>query len=269
MPKATHALVFVIDGLRPDALPLAETPHIDNLIATGASTMQARAVMPSVTLPCHVSLFYATPPERHGVTSNTWQAPDPPIPSLIEVVRQAGLGTAAFYTWEQLRDLARPGALDVSYYRRLGEPEENRVLEIGSRAAHYVAQHRPGLTFVYLEATDQAGHRFGWMSDRYLQAAQQCDRAVGMVLQALTETPALENAVVAVTSDHGGHDQRHGTDTAEDMLIPWVIAGPGIQAGRTIDTEVNIADTAPTLLHLLGLPLPQEWTGRIVDEALV
>jgi predicted AlkP superfamily pyrophosphatase or phosphodiesterase len=268
-PHARQALLFVIDGLRPDALLLTDTPEIDRLIAQSASTMQAQAVMPSVTLPCHVSLFYATPPERHGVTSNTWQAPDPPIPGLIEIVHRAGLGTAALYTWEELRDLARPGSLDIAYYRRLGEPEEDRVLEIGSLAARYIAEHKPGLSFVYLEAPDQAGHRFGWMSDPYLQAVHKCDRAIGVVLEALQEVGDLQDTIIVVTSDHGGHDHRHGADIPEDLLIPWIISGLGVRIGHTIETPISIMDTAPTLLHLLGIPLPGEWTGQIVSEALV
>jgi predicted AlkP superfamily pyrophosphatase or phosphodiesterase len=269
MPTVKRIVLFVIDGLRPDALLLTDTPEIDHLVAQGASTMQAQAVMPSVTLPCHVSLFYATSPERHGVTSNTWQTPDPPIPSLIEVIHQNGLGTAAFYTWEELRDLAQPGSLDIAYYRRLGEPEEDRVLEIGSLAARYIAEHKPGLSFVYLEAPDQAGHRFGWMSDLYLQAVLKCDQAIGMVLEALREVDDLQDTIIVVTSDHGGHDHRHGDDVPEDLLIPWIINGPGVRTGHTIETQVGIVDTAPTLLHLLDIPLPDEWTGQIVSEALV
>jgi hypothetical protein len=39
MPGAARAVPFVVDGLRPEEVPLAPTPHIDALIARGASSM--------------------------------------------------------------------------------------------------------------------------------------------------------------------------------------------------------------------------------------
>ena len=100
MPLAKQVVLFVIDGLRPDGLQQAHTPQIDRLIVQGAHTWQAQAVTPSVTLPCHVSMLYAVPPSRHGVASNVWASPSPPVPSLIDVVHQAGLNTPACYSWE-------------------------------------------------------------------------------------------------------------------------------------------------------------------------
>lgn len=266
--RATHALLFVLDGLRPDALSRVPTPHIDALVARGASSMRAQVTVPSVTLPCHASLFLSSRPERHGITTNTWATPVPPIPSLFEVAHRAGLDTSAFYTWEPLRDLAPPGTLDLAYFRRLGQPDERRMLALADAAAAYVACQPPGLSFVYLEATDQAGHRFGWMSDRYLSAVADCDRAVGTVLSALDRVRRLERTVIALTSDHGGHDHAHGTEGPADMIVPWVLSGPGVVPGRRLTGPLSIIDIAPSLLHVLGLQSPAEWAGQVVDQAL-
>jgi predicted AlkP superfamily pyrophosphatase or phosphodiesterase len=268
MPLVKQVILFVIDGLRPDALQQAHTPEIDRLVAQGAHTWQAQTIMPSVSLPCHISLFFAVPPARHGVVSNVWTPPVPPVPSLIEVVHQAGLGTAAFYTWEPLRDLASPGALDIAYYRRLGDSAEEQVLEIGATAATFVAEQKPALTFVYLEAPDAVGHRHGWMSAPYLRAVSKTDRAVGLVLEPLRASGSLADTVCLVLADHGGHDYDHSAGLAEDLTIPWIISGSNIRRGYSIMRPVNITDTAPTIAHLLGLPAPVEWSGRAVTEVL-
>ena len=42
---------FSVDGMRPDGLLAADTPFVDSLMATAAFTLNARTVMPSVTLP--------------------------------------------------------------------------------------------------------------------------------------------------------------------------------------------------------------------------
>ena len=111
-----RVILFVLDGLRPDGLQQASTPHVDRLISQGACTYTARTVMPSSTLPCHTSMFRGVPPQRHGILTNTWVPQVRPIPSLVDVLHQAGKRTAFFYNWEQLRDLADPGSLDRSYY---------------------------------------------------------------------------------------------------------------------------------------------------------
>ena len=68
MPTQSAPTLFVmIDGLRPDALAKIDCPTLSGLRARGASTLSARSVMPSVTLPCHTSIFHAVPPTRHGV----------------------------------------------------------------------------------------------------------------------------------------------------------------------------------------------------------
>jgi predicted AlkP superfamily pyrophosphatase or phosphodiesterase len=268
MPLAKQVILFVIDGLRPDALQQTHTPEIDQLVAQGAHTGRAQTVTPSVSLPCHTSLFFAVPPARHGVVSNVWTPLPPPVPSLIEVVHQAGLGTAAFYTWEELRDLARPGALDFAYYHRLGDPEGDRDLEIGAVAATYIVEQRPAFAFVYLGATDEVGHRHGWMSVPYLQAVNKADRAVGLVLEALHTSDHLADTVCLALADHGGQDFDHDAGLAEDLTIPWIISGPGIRRSHQITSAVNIVDTAPTIAYLLGLPAPAEWSGQVVTEVL-
>jgi predicted AlkP superfamily pyrophosphatase or phosphodiesterase len=191
------------------------------------------------------------------------------VPSLIEIAHQAGLGTAAFYTWEPLRDLARPGSLDAAYYRRLGEPPGKGDVEIASAAAKYVVQEKPAFTFVYLGATDEAGHRHGWMSEPYLQAVHKADRTIGLVLEPLRASGSLQHTVCLVLADHGGHDSDHSLGQPEDLTIPWIISGPGVRRGHQVTSDVNIVDTAPTVAQLLGLPGPAEWKGQVVAEALI
>lgn len=268
MTSPDRVILFVIDGLRPDALAQADVPVINQLISHGAYTAQAQAVLPSISLPCHVSMFYGVPPSRHGVLSNTWVPLQPPIRSLVDLVHEWGRGTAAFYTWEPLRDLSAPGSLDLSYYRRLGDPGGDSDLGIGATAAAYLSERRPTLSFVYLGAVDEVGHRDGWMSPAYLNAVEKADRAIGLVRESLRSAGFLSGAAFFVLADHGGHGYDHGEGTAEDLTIPWIACGPGIRQGQTISSSVGLVDTAPTIAHLLGLPLPAEWSGQVVVEAL-
>lgn len=269
MPVETVVL-FSVDGMRPDAMAQADTPHIDRLIEAGAHTPCAQTVMPSVTLPCHTSMFRGVTPERHGITDNVWTPMARPVPSLFDLVAKAGRLAASFYSWEQLRDLASPGSLDVSFLLNYYTNADDCSVDcaVAQAAADYLARRRPALLFVYLGATDEIGHRHGWMSAEYLQAIAGADRAIGMVLDALGRQGAIDRTICLVQSDHGGHAKTHGTNLPEDMTIPWIIAGPGVRRSHRIAGPVHITDTAATIAHLLGIPPHRDWTGRVVTEAL-
>ncbi len=256
MTERPRVILFLVDGMRPDGLLAAETPTLDRLRAAGAHTLTARTVMPSMTLPCHASLMLGVPPERHGITTNVWTPQVRPVPGLFDVLAAAGLTTAFFYNWEELRDLARPGALHAAFMVKDVTGDGTPDSEVARLAAGWLRDHPVDFAFVYLGATDIAGHAWGWMSEPYLAAISHADRCIGDVLAALPD-----DLTVIVTSDHGGHDQTHGTDCPEDMTTPVILSGPGIPAGVSIERPVQITDLAPTIARLLGVPAPAEWIG--------
>ncbi|HZO90192.1 MAG TPA: alkaline phosphatase family protein [Chthonomonadaceae bacterium] len=260
----TTVVLVSIDGMRPDALLEADTPTMDRLMARGAVSLTAQAVMPSVTLPCHTSMLRGVDTPRHGITTNTFQPLARPVPSLIDAAHAADKRCGFFYNWGQLRDLCEPASLDVSYCRRDCYSLEGDW-RVAQAAAEHVADQGFDFLFVYLGYTDECGHREGWMSRPYLQAIANADRCIGHVLEACER--AGQEPIVLVQSDHGGHGRSHGTDGPEDMTIPWVLSGPGIRAGLRLDTPVRIYDTCPTLAALLGLPPAREWEGRVIEEA--
>jgi len=60
------------------------------------------------------------------------------------------------------------------------------------------------------------------------------------------------------------HDEGRGIHAREGILIA---AGAGIRSGSR--GEAEIADVAPTVLYLLGLPVPAEMDGRVLEEILL
>ncbi len=255
------SVVFImLDGVRPDAIETANCPTLNSLRERGASTMQARSVMPSITLPCHTSIFHSVPPTRHGITSNTFIPMARPLPGLVEIARTAEKRVAFFYNWEQLRDLARPGNIHYSYFRDSSynpNGDDETVIE----ATRFIRRDKPEFAFIYIGTVDTAGHDHGWMSDRYLKQLEHIDSLLGGFFDSL---PSEYNSIIH--SDHGGHDRNHGTDLEEDMVIPWMAVGPNIKKGYTIQSQVSLLDTAPTIVKILGLAPPREWEGRSVDE---
>ena len=261
----SSVILVSIDGTRPDALAQGDCPNLQAFRDRSAYTMRASSVMPSITLPCHLSIFHSVPPARHGILSNDWAPMARPLPGLVEVAYHAGKRSAFFHNWEQLRDLSRPGYLEYALFihsgetRGLADPGADDLT--AQEAARTIAARQFDFAFVYFGSVDIAGHAYGWMSDGYLAQLAHVDAAFGNLLSAL---PA--DSTVLVQSDHGGHERMHGTDMAEDMLIPWMIGGPGIRQGHEIAAEVSLLDTAPTLARIMGLAAPAQWEGRCPDE---
>ena len=70
---AEHVIIIGCDGMSPDGIAHANTPHMDRMMAEGASTMHARGVMPTSSSPNWASMIMGAGPEQHGVTSNGWE----------------------------------------------------------------------------------------------------------------------------------------------------------------------------------------------------
>ena len=95
-------------------------------------------------------------------------------------------------------------------------------LEVVREAVRYLARSQPHVLFIHVADPDDAGHAGGWMSDSYMAAVRKIPEAIGIGLDVLSRMYAVEESLVIVTSDHGGHGHIHGTADPRDMTIPWL-----------------------------------------------
>jgi predicted AlkP superfamily pyrophosphatase or phosphodiesterase len=253
-----HAVIFLVDGMRPDGLLASKTPFFDQMLTRGAHTYDVKTVMPSTTLPCHTSLFFSVTPDVHGIRDNDWNPLPRQIPSLFDVIHEQDLPAASFFNWEPLRDLSRPGSLAASFFLKDAPGDDGRCdRELTSLAFSWFRSHEWVFGFLYLHNTDKTGHGSGWMSDAYLDAIANADRCIERVCSILPE-----DTLIIVTSDHGGHDHTHHTDLAEDMTVPLIMQGPGVPKNLEIKEKVSIMDIAPTIVRFLGFEKPEGWQGK-------
>ena len=264
-----------VDGLSPDGIRKAEAPNLRRLMKFGASTLHARAVMPTVSSPNWASMIMGAGPEQHGVTSNDWE------PDKFDITPTAtGRGTmfpTIFGLLREQRPAAQIGCFhDWDGFSRLFERKAADVVEdckgpvqTTERAIAYIKAKRPDFTFIHLDHVDDAGHNVGHGTQAYYQAVAEADRLIGLILQALEEAGIAEQTVLLVTADHGGKGKGHGGATMGEIEIPWILSGTGVCAGREIKTPVNTYDTAATVAYIFGLKVPSCWIARPVLEAFV
>jgi bisphosphoglycerate-independent phosphoglycerate mutase (AlkP superfamily) len=160
----------------------------------------------------------------------------------------------------KLEHLVLPGSVDTYIYA--GFTDRQMV----NRAVAIIQEDMPDLLFIHLPDVDSAGHSLGWMSTGQLMAITWTDSMIGEIVAALDVQNYLDQTLLIITADHGGTGYKHGSDSPEDMTIPWLALGPGVPAGVTLQSKIITYDTAATALHALGLPIPPEWDGKPVLE---
>lgn len=93
-----------------------------------------------------------------------------------------------------------------------------------------------------------------------VEAVEVVDECLGRVVEAVLAA----GGIALVTADHGNaemlRDEHGGVYTAHTCnRVPFVMVGNA--AGLSL-REGRLEDVAPTMLHILGLPVPREMTGR-------
>ena len=248
--------LILVDGMRPDSLAKCGNPYVQELLEHSYHTLKARTVMPSVTLPCHMSLFHSVDPARHGITTNLFMPQVRPIDGICEMTK-ATKKNGIFYNWEQLKDLSRPDSLAVAGYfsgHKFTYEAANQMVTAASIES--MAKYDLDFTFTYLGWVDEAGHAEGWMGEEYMRSVNESFNCIKRIIEA-----APEDTVTIVVADHGGHDRTHGTELPEDMTIPMFFIGEEFEPGKEL-SGVSILDLAPTIADLMHIyPAPQ-WEGK-------
>ncbi len=249
-----NKVIFVsIDGMRPDGFLQSKSEFVDFLLNNSAYTLSASSMNPSITLPCHLSMFLGVKPERHCTFLNTYVPPVHPVSNLFEVLKNHEKKNAMFYGWEPLRSVAPLGSMKYVTYYNAYEAESGDTL-LTDRAISLIQDKKPDFVFLYLVETDEkGGHDSVWMSENYLKIVKTALDNVKRVYEKFGD-----EYDIIITADHGGHDRSHGSDMKEDMTIPMFFLSEDFKKGE-IGKQLSLLDLAPTILQIFGIQKPIEW----------
>lgn len=275
------------------------SPALDRLAAQGVLFEEVVAES-SWTLPAHVTLLSGLRPESHGVVLPELRV-GPGTALLAEVLGDAGFrsfgGTEGafvgrrygfargFERFDDAQGSLRETLRDArGFLSRLGEDERGFVF-VHTYAVHCPydegdksdARFRsPDAEFVetdgrcgnpHFNAMELRPGEVRHVSDCYDAGIRAMDDVLGEFLAWLDTEGLAAESLVAVTSDHGeelgehGRIGHEGTLFREVLFVPWILTGPGLAAQR-VGLPVGLGDVMPTLLELLGEPVPPGLDGR-------
>jgi arylsulfatase A-like enzyme len=102
---------------------------------------------------------------------------------------------------------------------------------------------------------------------QYDAEIRSTDARIADLLESLSELGLSDTTLVILTSDHGEgfgeHDYYwHGQVPYEEGVhVPLIFRMPGGRAG-TVEQVVSLVDLTPTVLDVVGVPLPDSFEGR-------
>jgi arylsulfatase A-like enzyme len=296
-----NVLLISLDTLRADRLGCygaigGNTPVLDRIASEGTLFELARAAA-SWTAPSHATLLTGFHGCVHGLGLNGRRELPAGIAPLPEILRKVGYTTAAFTEGGYLQ----PAVFQRGFGRFTapGELLEKRpwgdVDRTVDDASRWLTEHarEPFFLFVHtyqvhdpynapppygdLQRPDDGGsvasvtpeERSRNEMARYDEEVRYADSVMGRLFATVDGLGLTRRTIVIVVADHGEAFGEHGyfrhvLSLDEEVLrVPFIWRAPGlVAAGRRIPSVVGLIDVTPTVLDLLGLPLPPLVEGQ-------
>ncbi len=289
-----NILVYLVDALRADRLDVygynrVTAPAVTELAQTGVLFRQCFS-QETCTKPSVMTLYTGVDSQAHGCTCNNGPqyAQEPAF--FTTTLRNLGYTTAAI----SQNSYAPPASAAQKSFCRLSELFDiNKSVseDTYTAAASYLEQHRDRPFYLYIHTMEchelwtprpescpytppppldqvwKDGEN-AYPPDRYDGSIAYADYNFKRVRDKLDELGLLKNTLIVFTSDHGyalgeRGEWAHGKDPYLDQVhVPLILIWPEGGIGpAVIDERVQLADIGPTLLHLVGLPIPEICQG--------
>jgi lipoteichoic acid synthase len=284
-----NVVVIVLESagaqyLKPYGAAADPTPNLSRLAQSSLIFEYAYSVYPE-----SIKGLFAMLCSRYPAMDTSAESYGPiTTPSIAAALRESGYRTALFHSgrfmylgmeavvanrgFEVLEDA---GAIGGNHESSFGVDEPSTV----ERALGWIDSLPSGQRF-FLSYLPVAGHHpyqtpepgpflERTESDRYLNALHYADESVGGLIEGLKQRGLDRNTVFVIFGDHGEafgqHDGNYGHSLflyEENIRVPYLIAAPGLISEQIrVTSPISLIDTAPTILDLVGLPIPEGYQG--------
>ena len=293
-------LFVVVDGIPADVIERVSTPGIDAVTAKGSyqrayvgGEIGMPTESPTVSAVGYMSLLTGTWSNKHNVRANYGIEPNYAFWDIFRVAKYQAraITTGLFSTWTDNRTILMGDGLEAAGGYKFdfvadgyeNDPAFAPVLEdveriqavdlhVTTLAAKTLLESAPDLSWVYLQHTDDIGHRDG-DSPSMDFAVRWVDARVSELwgaVQARSQQFVGEDWLVIITTDHGrtsSNGKGHGGQSDRERTI-W-IASNSPRMVSPAERSAAIVDIYPTIVEHMRFDMPEEVAAQLDGQSLL
>ena len=298
--QVKKTVYIIADGISADALERLDLPNVKRIVKEGSYTRMhvggdkgTYNETPTISAVGYNSLLTGTWVNKHNVPDNDIKAPNYNYQHLFRIFKNQypDKKTAIFSSWTDNRtkllgdQLAATGNFKIDYafdgYEldtiRFKHDKQSEYMhkideQVVNDAANSIKKDAPDLSWVYLEFTDDMGHRHG-DSPQFDDAIKKMDNQLGRIYDAINyrKKNFKEDWLLIVTTDHGRTEtdgKGHGYQTPRQRSTWMVTNYPALNA-YTYIYDPAVVDIMPSIARFMDLKLPKSVTQEIDGTPLI